>query len=200
MSSHGRLSKEVVGSDVLLWRDHPGTCETLGRKAWAMSMKFHWINKEVWQRETHTHPSLSLVKMTNSDSWGVAYLGQAELASWASQMEYPQAVLFSQFIYLLIFFFFFWVFSVHYTLNWFMQGLFLLCIYLFPFILIPPFPAPCPAPQETTLICLVYVFFFASVLGLMNIFLIYISAILPRVHFLSFFPSVPCYWRCHEYI
>lgn len=106
MSSHGRLSKEVVGSDVLLWRDHPGTCETLGRKAWAMSMKFHWINKEVWQRETHTHPSLSLVKMTNSDSWGVAYLGQAELASWASQMEYPQAVLFSQFIYLLIFFFF----------------------------------------------------------------------------------------------
>lgn len=105
MSSHGRLSKEVVGSDVLLWRDHPGTCETLGRKAWAMSMKFHWINKEVWQRETHTHPSLSLVKMTNSDSWGVAYLGQAELASWASQMEYPQAVLFSQFIYLQIFFF-----------------------------------------------------------------------------------------------
>lgn len=143
MSSHGRLSKEVVGSDVLLWRDHPGTCETLGRKAWAMSMKFHWINKEVWQRETHTHPSLSLVKMTNSDSWGVAYLGQAELASWASQMEYPQAVLFSQFIYLLIFFFF-WVFSVHYTLNWFMQGLFLLCIYLFPFILIPPFPRPAP--------------------------------------------------------
>lgn len=193
MSSHGRLSKEVVGSDVLLWRDHPGTCETLGRKAWAMSMKFHWINKEVWQRETHTHPSLSLVKMTNSDSWGVAYLGQAELASWASQMEYPQAVLFSQFIYLLIFFFFE---SSQFIIHWIGS-----CRAFFSFVFIYSLLSSFrPAPQETTLICLVYVFFFASVLGLMNIFLIYISAILPRVHFLSFFPSVPRYWRCHEYI
>lgn len=126
-------SKEMVGSDVLLWRDHPGTCE---RRAWAMGMKFHWINKEVWQRETHTHPSSSLAKMTNCDSCRVAYLGQAELASCASQMEYLQAVLFSQFIYYSNFY---WVFSVHCTLNWSMQGLFLLCIYLFPFIPIPPF-------------------------------------------------------------
>lgn len=34
----------------------------------------------------------------------------------------------------------------------------------------------------------------------MHIFLIYINAIRPRVHFVSFFPSVPCYWRCHGYI
>lgn len=136
----------------------------------------------ICQRQTQTHPSLCLVKITDCDSGGLSHPGLAELASWAFWMGYLQAGLFSHLIYFIFKLFLSFLSSLYIYLIGLCRTFFsFVFIYVFPFIPIPPFSPYGRKP----LWCVWCMSFYLHIsLVCMHIFLVYINIF--YLEFISF--------------